>query len=116
MRARLKSTGEIVNVFSLGDPNDWFDEDCGKFYTTDELDFWDIEHFEVPHGGWVTRNENGQVMIWQDIPKRKIISEFFKGYWEQRGDDPVGWPLPEWMFPELKWEDEPKKVDIIIKM
>jgi len=63
--------------------------------------------------GYVARDEDGQLCLFHgEIPHRGGCNR-----WWQAEHCPVGdWmTIPEDMFSELKWEDEPIEVEIIIK-
>lgn len=61
--------------------------------------------------GWVARNSkeygNGLVFVPGDEPPTRMATYWFAGFtWGYT-------VIPDEAFPELKWEDEPKKVRVI---
>lgn len=62
--------------------------------------------------GFVTRDYNGFIYLWDRPPTRCRDSRcrWWEGFFSTRIE------LPEKSFPEITWEDEPKKVKVIIEM
>lgn len=62
--------------------------------------------------GWVARDKNKEgdgLAIYIGLPPERFEEG---GWWNNRGDS---WMvIPENMFPDVKWENEPKAVEIII--
>ena len=56
--------------------------------------------------GWVAWDLEGELSLYKDLPRR---------------DGNGGWTghfisrLDEYLYPDLSWEDEPKKVELLIK-
>ena len=62
--------------------------------------------------GWVARDNKGDsdsLSIYRDIKPNRLNEE---GLWENMSDFMT---IPKDMFPEIKWEDEPVKIEMIIK-
>lgn len=58
--------------------------------------------------GWVARDNNGKLYIYSDKPERcNKVLRWVMGY--------AFLPLSHSLFPDLTWESEPQKVEIIIK-
>lgn len=64
---------------------------------------------EATISGWVARDRNGSLALYQSIPER--LENL--GYWR----DGLGgeFDLSETDFPSLTWDDEPIEVEITIK-
>ena len=60
--------------------------------------------------GWVARDKNGLVFIHSHDPIRR------KTVWLAKESESYDYLLPQGSFPSLTWEDEPKKVKIIVTM
>lgn len=54
---------------------------------------------------YVARNECGYLAVYNYKPKRQSET------WEYQRDR--CFPISEWMFPKLRWEDEPMEVTLI---
>lgn len=63
--------------------------------------------------GWVCRDENGRLCLYQNEPKREAYDFQPRGYWTDKTDQYIDFP-PN-LFPDLTWEDEPQEVEITIK-
>ena len=63
---------------------------------------------EVTFEGWVARDMFGELNVFIKKP-----TKFFGKVWSDQTGKRFG--LPESLFPDLKWEDEPKKVSVTIK-
>ena len=57
--------------------------------------------------GWVARDKKGWLQVYHRKPERLY------GCWVDGG---YYYPLKKSEFPNLKWEDEPIKVEIVIKV
>lgn len=58
---------------------------------------------------WLARDENGDLFIYEEKPKKDIF------VWKSSDNSEV-FLLDERLFPEVKWEDEePTEVELIIK-
>lgn len=58
--------------------------------------------------GWVARDEDGDLRIYREIPKRSKR----EGMWDGNIAQVVPSPL---LFPDLTWDSDPEPVEIIIK-
>ena len=56
--------------------------------------------------GWVARDMNGDVNLFVMPPDREV------GYWSSF--DKYNVPISEEIFPNLKWEDAPVEVELLI--
>ena len=63
---------------------------------------------------YIARDEDGTLVHFSEKPHRSKDESIFLGQWET-ADGTYG-ELPEKMFPEITWEDEPRKVEIAIKL
>lgn len=63
--------------------------------------------------GWVARDKDGQLCVFYGDPPHRGGCE----RWRHPEHCPLGdWMnIPEEMFPELKWKDEPVEVELTIK-
>jgi len=61
--------------------------------------------------GWVARFKNGHLWLFSKKPQR-ICIHFDRWYW---GNGDAEKQLPNDMFPDLKWEDEPIEVELLIR-
>ena len=64
---------------------------------------------------WVARNKNGELNFFVNEPYRYVFGEYTnheKHVWLCDEYNVCHTPLPESMFPELRWEDEPIKVEV----
>lgn len=114
MKARVKATGEIVEVAKIEEAM-WTDLTTSgvdeKIYYTDDLDFnLDPPHPEATISGWVARDGDGTLFFHQAKPVKG------RYYWDTpdlpAGDSMI---LPRESFPSLTWQDEPIEVEITIK-
>ena len=60
--------------------------------------------------GWVARDCNGDLNLFETKPKRSTFTR--RKYWFT--DSCMHYHIREDVFPDLKWEDEPKKVELEI--
>ena len=71
-----------------------------------------METFE----GYIARDEKEKLgdslSLYRDVPPERDAADF-GGYWENRSDFIT---LPKEMFPDQKWEDEPRKVKVTIEL
>ena len=58
--------------------------------------------------GWVARDRNGEICIYEDYPERISAQQF----WFGQGSNRI---LDQKSFPDLKWEDEPVEVEATIR-
>ena len=59
--------------------------------------------------GWVARDKDGQLGVYDILPIRGNICWYPQVRFEN-------WVLPENAFPDLKWEDEPIEVELTINI
>lgn len=60
---------------------------------------------------WIARDDDGELYHYSEMPIRND-----NGAWSLPNLDAVAGALPPKMFPEITWEDEPRKVEISIKL
>lgn len=61
---------------------------------------------------WVARDKSGCLHLFSNKPVRHLIGDF--EYW--RREEPYSTiSLPNSLYPELKWEDEPIEVELVSK-
>lgn len=106
LKARRKSDGEIIEVREWRGASDviYSSPDMNQFYQASELDF-NVDAEETVIQGWVARDYDGDVFLYQNEPDRNEIA--WNGYMMHS--------LPIDSFPDLTWESEPEPVEIIIK-
>lgn len=63
---------------------------------------------------WIARDEDGRLCHYSEKPGRILLINA-NSYWDC-SEDAVCCDLPEKMFPEITWDDEPRKVEISIKL
>lgn len=63
--------------------------------------------------GWVARDEDGRIYLYDDEPKRENGKPYGKP--SEWGSVNVMTKLSVASFPDLSWSDEPQEVEIIIK-
>lgn len=63
--------------------------------------------------GWVARDEDGRIYLYDDEPKRENGKPYGKP--SEWGSVNVMTKLSVASFPDLTWSDEPQEVEIIIK-
>lgn len=74
---------------------------------------------EIKIRGWVARDEDGGLHLFVEVPKRYRRRGVFEV-------NPGVWSLNEWhgthtlcldrkSFSDLKWEDEPREVELVIR-
>lgn len=64
---------------------------------------------------WVARNPDGNLQIWllvPSAPKRRYYTNGTVGRW-MFGSVDCGYHIPNELFPDLKWEDEPIEVSLV---
>ena len=84
----------------------WFEK--GKAQARDEFN-------NLPKiKGWVARDKDGEnpseLAIFTGLSPNRLQRA---GWWENRGDSWMA--IPDDMFPDIKWEDDPVEVELIIK-
>lgn len=106
MKAKVKSSGEIVEVERVSKNIFGRTDGIVAMYSKDVLDF-DLNppQSEATISGWVCRDEDGTLCLYYTKPMRGE-KEWFGNYDRQ---------LPEDSFPSLTWQDEPIEVEIEIK-
>lgn len=116
MKAKIKATGEIVSVsptYNLIDSNDpatYYTDGKLGLWVEEELDFLPEKETAVMEG-WVARDEDGCIYLFQDNPTRNTDLSY--GFWHGNNDDFI--ELPTDSFPSVTWQSEPKKVKITIE-
>lgn len=119
MKARVKATGEIVEVSEShsydGGSGYW---DGNNFYYPEDLDFnLDPPHPEATISGWVARNASGKILFFKgkDAPRRPMFEKSPR-QWHGSASPDNGIPIvPQTAFPSLTWQDNPIEVEITIK-
>ncbi|MCM1356442.1 MAG: hypothetical protein NC212_08565 [Staphylococcus sp.] len=110
MKARVKVTGEIVEVEkTICYCATWTDHK--RIYNESDLDFnIGPPHPEATISGWVARDGDGTLFFHQAKPVKG------RYYWDTpdlpAGDSMI---LPRESFPSLTWESDPLEVEIVIK-
>lgn len=117
MKAKVKATGEIVDVYERYDDlamETVFEELAGS-YRPDELDFSVDETKEVEGeviSGWVARDSNGNLSLFEVKPERvRYMRNNNEGLWMAKS-------MTDFVsdsFHSLTWDDDPIEVEIIIK-
>ena len=108
MKARIKETGEVVDV-------EYDDDDLyvvigrRQYLYASEFDFITEPEEEVRIDGFVARDKDGSLNLFNGEPER--IADCTWGIYP--GD--LGLGLPKEYFPDLKWESDPLKVTITIR-
>ena len=107
MKARRKSDGEIIEVEAIV-----YDAKNGERYSPSELDF-DVDSEDTVIQGYVARDEDGRIYLYEDEPKRENGKPYGKpSEWVSEN---IMTKLSVASFPDLTWESEPTRVEIIIK-
>ena len=114
MKAKVKATGEIVDVYER------YDDYAGEtrfepiipYYRPDELDLTVEGPEEVTIEGWVARDEDGFINLFNGKPMRDYAdrSDVTYGFWDRTDGHLL--ELPTTSFPSVTWESEPQKVKI----
>lgn len=106
MKARRKSDGAIIEVREWRGASDviYSSPDMNQFYQASDLDF-DLDAENTVISGWVARDADGDMFLYQNEPNRIEITWF--GYMMHS--------LPKDSFPDLTWDDDPIEVELIIK-
>lgn len=118
MKARIISTGEIVEVVDYNDSkatvyrNDETEFFAQNEYSRDEVEFLPDTPDEVTIEGWVARNDFGP----RDLGLRvyTIMPERMKNRKQWNGKGEQTYLIDHRLFHSLTWQDEPKKVKITI--
>ena len=115
MKARVKATGEIVEVEkTVCYCATWVGHE--RIYDESELDFnLDQPWPEATISGWVCKERDGELLISSDKPiKRTVDDGTVAGSidWTSRGL--INTAIYS-AFPSLTWQDDPIEVEITIK-
>lgn len=117
MKAKIKATGEIIYVNPTFNQKDFSDEEGyytdGKLslYTAENLDFLP-EKETVELEGYVARDEDGFISIYQNKPTRDEYD--CCGFWHD-DDSESHIELPITSFPSVTWQSEPQRVRITLE-
>ncbi len=108
MKARVKSTGEIVDVkLVVKQFNEYFKETkYGDVYRRSELDFNLSAPEKTTRKWWVARDKDGDLHLYTKKPM-KGVDEYFGDYMHR---------LPEESLPSVTFEKSPKRVRIEITL
>lgn len=116
MKARIKSTSQIIEVETIYDENSignvhFLDTNNNKYFLQ-ELDFIDPDSEEETITGWLARDENGDINIFDSVP-HKVVGDFWmnQGCYYLMKD--LQYENPN-IFPSVTWESDPLKVRITI--
>lgn len=100
--------GLILDVYKDGSV--WRDVDDDETFVESELEFLDPKPTERKIEGYVTIDEFGtHLFIYTELPKRMKRLGYFK---KTKGEY---YEVDRKLFPDVKWEDEPRKVTITIE-
>ena len=117
MKARVKSTGEIIKVETI-QPAIYRDIKTSgideRIYYHSELEFLSDTPEKVILEGWVARDEEFDEDFFSSdifLYKKKPIRNKNLGAWESGLWDFI---IPHESFPSVTWESEPQKVRITI--
>ncbi len=130
MKAKIKATGEIVEVYERYDDlaMETTYEEFARSYSRDELDFSVSEtRKEAKENantfasetavleGYVARDEEGYINLFQDKPTRDMYdrNDVTYGFWDYSNERHI--KLPTDSFPSVTWQSEPKKVRITLE-
>lgn len=69
------------------------------------------EQKECSIGGWIVRDEDGDLTVFSDKPIRETFSDGIS-FW--CGEEPRG--LNPSLFPQIKWESEPQECEITLRL
>lgn len=111
-KARIKSTGEIIMARQgVDNYENWYDENAPRHFKASELDFYNVyEITETVIKGWVAKDKDGETTIHKNYPERRECY-----WWSDENNCQEDYNLDSDLFPDLKWEDEPLEVELIIK-
>ena len=120
MKTRIINTGEIVDVVDYNNSkvtvyrNDKTEFLAQNEYSRDEVEFLPDTPEEVTIEGWVARDEDGFINLFNDKPIRDYCdrSDVTYGFWDEANEHHI--ELPTASFPEVTWDSEPKRVKITI--
>lgn len=113
MRAKIKATGEIIEVIKLplgGFQRKLHDRMQIQIFKESDLDFLPEKETAVLEG-WVARDKNGIICLYNKHPERynAPINEWGTEYPLQY------YQIPDDSFPYVTWLTEPKKVRITLE-
>lgn len=114
MKARRKSDGEIIEVREWSGASDviYSSPDMNHFYQASDLDF-NVDAEDTLIQGWVARDEDGRIYLYEDEPKRENGKPYGKpSEWVSEN---IMTKLSVASFPDLTWESDPIEVELIIK-
>jgi len=102
--------GLTLDVYKDGSV--WRDVDDDETFVESELEFLDPKPKERKIEGYVTIDEfETSVIVFTELPVRDKRMGYFK---RRKGDKSDIYQMDRKMFPDVKWEDEPRKVTITI--
>ncbi len=122
MKARIKSSGEIIEVERVTNSTYGRIDGVAELYRKDMLDFnLDPPHPEATISGWVARDQptdlskRGRLRLFRHMPHRDCCGTRFViyGFWDEAISPALR--LDENLYPSLTWQDDPLEVEIIIK-
>ncbi len=117
-KARLIATNEIIEVkFNDGwirwtEPKAWLNRE--EFEILEEIPQEVDSLKEITIEGWIARDEDGFINLFNDKPIRDYCdrSDVTYGFWDEANEHHI--ELPTASFPSVTWKSEPKKVRITI--
>lgn len=120
MKTRIINTGEIVDVVDYNDSkvtvyrNDETEFLAQNEYSRDEVEFLPDTPEEVTIEGWVARDEDGFINLYNEKPIRDYAdrSDVTYGFWDDADGHHL--ELPTTSFSSVTWNTEPQKVRITI--
>lgn len=112
MKARILATDEIIDVEKREERVGriiyvYYYAQSGESFQDYELEFLPDTPEEVTIEGYVARDKNNDLSLYQTYPERQSNL----GYWRD-GKDEI--ELPKDSFPEVTWDSSPKRVKITI--
>lgn len=113
MKAIRKSDGKVIEV----EPQRFMEQD-GSMYAPSDLDF-NVEGAEQTESavtsGWVARDEDGFISLFNDKPTRDYCdkNDITYGFWDEANGHHLELPITS--FPSLTWQSDPLEVTITIK-
>ena len=115
MRARRNSDGELIEVIPTTIPGRY--QSGLQEYEASDLDFnieSEKEKAVVEIEGWVARDEDGYISLYQEKPTRSLNSSKTGYWWDDETASHID--LPTTSFPSVTWENSPKKVKLKIEI
>ncbi len=114
MKAKVKSSGEIVDVYAKSIEH-YYDAETNDYYRPNEIEIIPPEKKVVE--GYVAIDECGLAFIHTEKPtyrcKEFCDSGEYYGYWESNGGC---YQLDDSLFPDMDCESEPRRVRIEITL